>query len=71
MEIEIERYLNMSRIGFYYPNQICHINIHILSKEVIILNLTNEWVLSTSTTLSSLLRSSSIMPFKKYTYTSC
>jgi hypothetical protein len=62
MGMEIERYHNMSRIGLYYPNQICHINIHIFSKEVIMISPTNEWVLSASTTLSSLLLSSSIMP---------
>jgi hypothetical protein len=60
MGMEIERYHNMSRIGLYYPNQICHINIHIFSKEVIMISPTNEWVLSASTTLSSLLLSSSI-----------
>ena len=40
-------------------------NIHILSKKVIIISPTNEWVLSASTTLSSLLLTSSIRKRKQ------
>ena len=40
-------------------------NIHILSKKVIIISPTNEWVLSASTTLSSLFLTSSIRKRKQ------